>query len=120
MKVTQVLTFEAAHFLPNVPDGHKCKRMHGHSYRVELTFEGPVDPETGFVIDYFEIERIAAPLVEFLDHRLLNEIRGLGNPTVEHIATWFAEGLNAGRKGLKLFCSAVRVYETPTSWAEWP
>lgn len=110
MRITQVLTFEAAHWLPGVPKTHKCSRMHGHSYRVELTFDGPVDSRTGFVIDYFDIEKMAAPLLEQLDHHILNDVKGLENPTVEHIAQWFLVNLPQA--------SAIRVYETPTSWAE--
>lgn len=110
MKITQVVTFEAAHWLPGVPKTHKCSRMHGHSYRIELTFEGPVDPQTGFVIDYFDIEDMAKPLIDKLDHRLLNEIDGLENPTVEHMAQWFMDRLPA--------LASIKIYETPTSWVE--
>lgn len=109
MRITQVLTFEAAHWLPGVPKTHKCSRMHGHSYRVELTFEGKVDALSGFVIDYFDIEEMAAPLIKQLDHHVLNEVRGLENPTVEYIVRWFMDRIPA---------QTVRVYETPTSWAE--
>ncbi len=116
MKVTQAFTFEAAHFLPGVPDGHRCKRMHGHSYRVELTFAGEIDPQSGFVVDFFEIERCVGPIVAELDHCTLNEIAGLQNPTVEIIADWFA----ARTRKLMPNLVSVRVYETPFCWAETP
>lgn len=108
MKVTKAFTFEAAHFLPHVPDGHKCKNMHGHNYRVEITVEGPVW-ENGFVVDFFEIEKVMAPLLALVDHRVLNHVPGLENPTAELIALWFKDRTAA---------SSVRVYETPDCWAE--
>jgi 6-pyruvoyltetrahydropterin/6-carboxytetrahydropterin synthase len=111
MRVTQAFTFEAAHWLPRVPDGHRCKRMHGHNYRVELTFSGEVD-DRGFVIDFFEIEAACNPLIAELDHRVLNEVPGLENPTAENIAVWFFR-----RAGLPRLAS-VRVYETLNCWAE--
>src|SRR5689334_12439095 len=74
--------FDAAHWLPNVPDGHKCKRMHGHTYRVELVFWGELD-ERGFILDYAEIDALWAPIHEALDHRLLNDI--VPNPTTENL-----------------------------------
>lgn len=76
MKITQAFTFEAAHRLPNVPPAHRCHRMHGHSYRVELRLQGAVDPVTGFVADFFDIEAAFQPLLERLDHHCLNEIEG--------------------------------------------
>ena len=115
MKITQAFTFEAAHFLPNVPDGHRCRRMHGHSYRVELTLDGPVDPATGWVADFFDVEAAFGPLLARLDHHCLNEIEGLENPTAEHIAMWVWERA----KPLLPLLAAVRVYETPLCWAEY-
>jgi len=78
---------EAAHFLPCVPDGHKCKNIHGHNFKIELRFEGEIQP-SGFLIDFFEIDAAFAPLFVNLDHQLLNEIKGLENPTSEHLAAW--------------------------------
>ena len=115
MRITQAFTFEAAHFLPNVPEGHRCKRMHGHSYRVELTLEGSVDPATGWVVDFFDVEAAFGPLLVQLDHHCLNEIEGLENPTAEHIALWVWERA----KPLLLLLALVRVYETPMCWAEY-
>lgn len=78
--------FEAAHRLPHVPEGHKCARMHGHSFVVTVRVRGHVDAHTGFVVDYAELTRAWAPLHELLDHRLLNDVPGLENPTSEVLA----------------------------------
>src|SRR3954464_13790341 len=80
--------FEAAHFLPKVPPGHKCARMHGHSYAVDVVVEGEVDPERGWLIDFAEIDEHAMPVMRELDHQVLNEVAGLGNPTSELLAVW--------------------------------
>jgi 6-pyruvoyltetrahydropterin/6-carboxytetrahydropterin synthase len=115
MKITQAFSFEAAHSLPNVPATHKCHRMHGHSYRVELRLEGPVDRESGFVIDFFDVEHVFAPLLVQLDHHYLNEIEDLSNPTAENIAVWIWTRV----KPLLPNTTAVVVYETPNCWAEY-
>ncbi len=101
--------FEAAHFLPKVPPGHKCARMHGHSYQIEVVIEGEVDPERGWVMDFAEIDEYVTPLVKKLDHQVLNEIDGLVNPTSELLAVWFWNRL--ALPGLV----EVVVSETPTS-----
>ena len=80
--------FEAAHFLPKVPAGHKCARMHGHSYLIEVVIEGEVDPDRGWVMDFADIDEHVMPLVKTLDHHVLNEIDGLANPTSELLAIW--------------------------------
>ena len=80
--------FEAAHWLPNVPEGHKCRRMHGHSFRGEVAVRGEIDPKTGWVIDFADLRRAVDPIVTRLDHYLLNEIEGLENPTAERLAVW--------------------------------
>ena len=77
MEVFKTFTFEAAHRLPNLPPEHKCFRMHGHSYRIELHVEGPVDRDLGWVVDFGEIKRIFRPVLERLDHQVLNEVDGL-------------------------------------------
>lgn len=115
MKITQAFTFEAAHRLPNVPMTHRCRHMHGHSYRVELRLEGPVDRESGFVVDFFEVEQVFAPLLLQLDHNCLNEIDGLSNPTAEHIAVWIWDRVKSHLPQI----AAVLVYETPDCWAEY-
>jgi 6-pyruvoyltetrahydropterin/6-carboxytetrahydropterin synthase len=83
--------FEAAHYLPNVPEGHKCRRMHGHSFRGEIAVRGPVDTRTGWLIDLADLKRVVDPIVARLDHYLLNDIEGLQNPTSETIAVWLWE-----------------------------
>jgi len=115
MKITQAFTFEAAHFLPNVPATHRCRRMHGHSYRVELRLDGPVDPVTGFVIDFFDVEAAFAPLLGKLSSSCLNDIDGLANPTAENIAVWI---WTRARPALPQLASVI-VYETPDCWAEY-
>jgi 6-pyruvoyltetrahydropterin/6-carboxytetrahydropterin synthase len=115
MKISQAFRFEAAHRLPNVPETHRCHRMHGHSYRVELQLEGPVDPRTGFVVDFFDIENAFGDLLKRLDHHCLNEIDGLDNPTAENIAIWIWERTKPDLPQL----SSVRVYETSDCWAEY-
>jgi 6-pyruvoyltetrahydropterin/6-carboxytetrahydropterin synthase len=115
MRVTQCFTFEAAHRLPNVPDTHRCKRMHGHGYRVELTFEGAIDLESGFVVDFLDIEAVFASILDQLDHRTLNEVAGLENPTAENIAIWVFDRV---RPLIPSLCG-VRLYETAMCWAEY-
>ena len=88
MRLQKTFRFEAAHWLPNVPEGHKCGRMHGHSFRVTIVVSGDVNPKTGWVIDYGEIKEAFAPLEKQLDHYCLNEIEGLENPTSEVLAEW--------------------------------
>jgi 6-pyruvoyltetrahydropterin/6-carboxytetrahydropterin synthase len=103
--------FEAAHFLPKVPAGHKCARMHGHSYAIDITIEGEIDPERGWVMDFSEIDEHVTPLVKQCDHQVLNELDGLNNPTSELLAVWFWRKLAATLPGL----AEVVVSETPTS-----
>jgi 6-pyruvoyltetrahydropterin/6-carboxytetrahydropterin synthase len=90
MKVRLVheFRFEAAHRLPRVPAGHKCQRLHGHSYRIEVGIAGPVNEETGWLIDFGEIYKVWEPLYAQLDHNYLNDIPGLENPTSEVLARW--------------------------------
>ena len=115
MKITQAFHFEAAHRLPHVAETHRCHRLHGHSYRVELRLEGAVDPATGFVADFFDIEDAFAPLREALDHHYLNEIEGLENPTAELIAVWIFDRIKPALPQL----AGVKVFETPDCWAEY-
>jgi 6-pyruvoyltetrahydropterin/6-carboxytetrahydropterin synthase len=101
--------FESAHRLPNLPDGHKCKNLHGHNYRVEIVISGAVDGR-GFVLDFAELDAEVAPLIREVDHRLLNDVAGLENPTAEVIALWFLQRIGG--------CERVRVYENDDCWAE--
>ena len=88
VRLARGFTFEAAHRLPHAPPGHKCSRLHGHSFRVDLICEGEIDADAGWLLDFAEIKRAFAPLLEQLDHRYLNEIEGLENPTAENLARW--------------------------------
>lgn len=83
--------FEAAHYLPNVPEGHKCRRVHGHSFRGEVAVKGEIEPHTGWLIDFADVKKVIKPIVDQLDHYLLNEIEGLENPTSERLAIWIWE-----------------------------
>lgn len=88
MEIFKEFTFEAAHRLPNVPPGHKCARLHGHSFRVEIHVRGDVGTQSGWVVDFAEISDAFKPLRDHLDHNFLNEIEGLSNPTSEVLAQW--------------------------------
>ena len=111
--IAQTFTFEAAHSLPNVPDGHRCKRLHGHSYRVDLSVAGEVDDRTGWVVDFYDIEAAFAPTLATLDHFTLNDVPGLENPTAERIAIWIWDRVKPLLGGL----SEVAVYEVAGSVA---
>lgn len=111
MEVFKEFTFDSAHSLPNVPEGHKCRRLHGHTYRVRVVVEGKLDPKFGWVMDFADIKNLFTPIKERLDHRNLNEIEGLGNPTAENLAIWIWNKLEPHLLGLK----EIWVYETPES-----
>jgi 6-pyruvoyltetrahydropterin/6-carboxytetrahydropterin synthase len=87
-RLERLYRFEAAHFLPKVPAGHKCARMHGHSYEIEIAIEGEIDPERGWLMDFASIDEHVIPIIKQLDHQVLNEIDGLQNPTSELLAVW--------------------------------
>ena len=108
MDIFRVFQLEAAHFLPNVPDGHKCARMHGHSFRIEVHVSGEPGGETGWVMDFADLRRAFQPLFDQLDHHCLNEIGGLENPTSENLARWVWQRL----KPALPFLSKVIVQET--------
>ena len=111
MRLERSYRFEAAHFLPKVPPGHKCARMHGHSYAIDVAIEGETDSELGWLVDFADIDEAAMPLVRQLDHQILNEIDGLANPTSELLAAWWWQRLGKALPGLVEIC----VSETPTS-----
>jgi len=90
-EITRQFRFEAAHRLPHVPEDHKCFRLHGHSFRVTVAVEGPVDDRLGWILDFAEIDDAWKPLHRLLDHHYLNEVSGLENPTSEHLARFIAE-----------------------------
>jgi len=111
VEIFKEFTFEAAHRLPHVPQGHKCARLHGHSYRVEVHVEGAVEGETGWVCDFADLSAAMRPLLAQLDHYYLNEIDGLDNPTSEVLARWIWERVQPELPGI----SQVLVRETCTS-----
>lgn len=111
MEIYKIFTLEAAHRLPNVPESHKCRRLHGHSFRVEVRVRGPVDPAAGWVQDFADLSRAFQPIYEQLDHRYLNEISGLENPTSENLARWIWARL----KPVLPLLAEIRVQETCTA-----
>lgn len=115
VRLVKTFTFEAAHRLPNVPEGHKCARLHGHSFAVELVCEGRVDPDVGWLVDFAEISRAFAPLLDRLDHHYLNEVEGLENPTAENLARWIFEKVRPNLEQL----AQVNIAETCTSRCEY-
>ncbi len=110
-RLTKDFEFESAQTLPKVPVGHKCGRMHGHSFRVEISVEGEVNPESGWVYDHALISRAMNPLVEQLDHAYLNDIPGLENPTIELMAAWLWQKLAPDLPGL----TEIVIHETPSA-----
>jgi 6-pyruvoyltetrahydropterin/6-carboxytetrahydropterin synthase len=115
VRLSKSFCFEAAHDLPTFPDGHKCRRLHGHSFRFEVIVEGEVPADKGYLIDYGEIKRVVDPIVKKLDHYYLNEIAGLENPTSEMIAKWIWDQV----KALLPLLAEVVVFETCTSRCEY-
>jgi 6-pyruvoyltetrahydropterin/6-carboxytetrahydropterin synthase len=92
-RLTRDYRFEAAHFLPRVPEGHKCRRMHGHSYGVRVTIEDEIDPALGWLVDFAAVDAVVDPIIAEIDHRVLNEVPGLDNPTSELLAVWLWQRL---------------------------
>jgi 6-pyruvoyltetrahydropterin/6-carboxytetrahydropterin synthase len=115
VEIFKVFTLESAHRLPNVPAGHKCARVHGHSFRVEIHVSGPVDGQLGWVMDFADVKAAFDPLYRQLDHHYLNDVPGLENPTSEHLAKWIWHRLQPALPQL----SAVVVHETCTSGARY-
>lgn len=117
MRATLVKTFgfEAAHRLPHAPEGNKCRRLHGHSFQIDVSVEGPVDPHFGWVMDFAELKSVVNPVIDRLDHHFLNEITGLENPTSEVLARWLWDAL---KPQLPLL-SCISVRETCTARCEY-
>jgi 6-pyruvoyltetrahydropterin/6-carboxytetrahydropterin synthase len=111
MEIFKQFTFDSAHHLPHVPEGHKCKNVHGHTYRLTLYFEGPLHPQLGWVEDFAVIKKVVKPVIETLDHKNLNEIDGLENPTCEIIGVWIWDRVKPMIPSL----SRLELNETPTS-----
>ncbi len=108
VRLVKELRFEAAHRLPHVPAGHKCARLHGHSFKIDVAISGPVSEETGWFLDYEVVDRAWRPLYDALDHRYLNDVEGLANPTSEHLARWIWERLLPALPALE----RITVHET--------
>ena len=111
MEIYKDITFEAAHLLPNLPDNHKCSRLHGHSFLIRITIDGPVDKQTGWVQDFADIKKVFKPIYDQLDHNYLNDISGLENPTSEILAKWIWDKL---KKELT-YLTSIEVKETCSS-----
>lgn len=111
MEIFREFSFEAAHLLPQVPDNHKCRRLHGHSFRVEVHVRGDVNAEMGWIMDFADIKKAFQPIHDQLDHRYLNDVDGLSNPTSENLARWIWKRL---RPSLPLLFKIV-VCETCTT-----
>lgn len=111
MIIYKCFSFDAAHYLPNVPEGHKCRRLHGHTYQLTVFLEGELLPQEGWVLDFAALKAAVQPIVEQLDHSLLNDICGLENPTAELLAVWIWDRISGALPGLK----KIELKETPTS-----
>jgi len=115
MEIYKTFRIEAAHKLPNVPPGHKCGRLHGHSFEISVHVEGPVGEQTGWVRDFADIKQAFAPIDQQLDHNYLNDIEGLENPTSENLAVWVWQRLkpalaNLSQVAVKETCTAGCIY----------
>jgi 6-pyruvoyltetrahydropterin/6-carboxytetrahydropterin synthase len=111
MDIFKIFQIEAAHRLPNVPAGHKCARLHGHSFRVEIHITGEPQPDTGWLMDFADVKKAFAPIFDEIDHRCLNDVPGLENPTSEQLAIWIWRRLKPSLGAL----SKVVIHETCTS-----
>lgn len=111
MQLFKKFTFDSAHFLPNVPEGHKCKAIHGHTYQLTIFLEGDLEEHFDWLMDFAEIKKIVNPIVDLVDHKLVNDIEGLENPTCEIFAIWFWHQIKPQIPILK----SVHLYENQTS-----
>lgn len=111
MEIYKEFAFDAAHFLPNVPEGHKCKNIHGHTYHLRVYVKGTPGDDSGWIIDFKELKDVVKPIIDELDHTLINNIKGLENPTAENITIWCWNRI----KPLVPQLSRLELKETPTS-----
>lgn len=109
-EVSKIFRFEGAHSLPHLPEGHKCRNIHGHSYQVEVICSGDLIPDKSWVIDYADISKATLPIIERLDHQNINDVINITS-TAENLAFWIFMKLMKEIPCLK----EVRVYETPTT-----
>jgi 6-pyruvoyltetrahydropterin/6-carboxytetrahydropterin synthase len=108
-RLSKDFQFESAHTLPRLPEGHKCRELHGHSFKAEIVVEGEIDPVVGWVYDHSRISEAVDPVIEIVDHAYLNDIEGLESPTIETLAVWFWKKLEPTLPGL----AEVIIHETP-------
>jgi 6-pyruvoyltetrahydropterin/6-carboxytetrahydropterin synthase len=111
MQIYKEFSFDSAHFLPNVPEGHKCKNMHGHTYRLKVVIEGEPDQHFGWIMDFKELKDALTPVIDQLDHKVINDIKGLENATAENITIWIWNQI----KPVLPLLSRIELYETPTT-----
>ena len=111
MQIFKQFTFDSAHFLPNVPVGHKCKEIHGHTYILTVYITGELVKDLEWVMDFSDLKKVSEPIVDTLDHKLMNNIAGLENPTCEKIAIWIWDKIKPDLPLLK----RIELNETPTS-----
>lgn len=111
MQIFKQFTFDSAHFLPNVPEGHKCKEIHGHTYHLTVYLNGDLDEKLGWVIDFTDVKNVIDPIIKSIDHQFLNNISGLENPTSEVMAIWLWNKIKPELPQL----SKIELNETPTS-----
>lgn len=111
MIIYKQFTFDSAHFLSRVPDGHKCRAIHGHTYHLIVYARGDVKEQEGWVFDFGDMKDVVKPIVDMLDHAMLNDIEGLENPTAELLAIWLWNKIKPGLPAL----TKIELKETPTS-----
>ncbi len=111
MIIFKQFTFDSAHFLPHVPETHKCREIHGHTYALRIFIEGELDPHLGWVMDFTDMKSVVEPVIRTVDHKMLNNIPGLENPTCELFAVWLWNKIKPGLPMLK----RIELNETPTS-----
>jgi len=111
MIIFKKFTFDSAHYLPNVPDGHKCKEIHGHTYHLTIFIEGDLEEHLEWVMDFAYIKTVTDPVINKIDHKLINNIPGLENPTCENFAVWLWDAIKPEIPLLK----RIELHETPTS-----
>ena len=116
VRLTKSFEFDCAHYLPCFAEGHKCRNMHGHTMRLDVVLEGAVPDGRDYLIDFAEIKNATQPIIDQLDHKLLNDLDGLvGSPTVENLCKWVWDMLKPNLPYLLM----VRIYETPTNICEY-
>ena len=116
MDIYKKFSFDSAHYLPNLPEDHKCKRMHGHTFNVEIHISGPIDEKIGWIMDFGDVKEVCDPVINQLDHIVLNEVPGLENPTSENLAAWIWKKVHSKLPQLKKIivsetCSTGCIYK---------